>query len=102
MGERDLAAENITSSISKARTYEEMGEFWDTHSTADYDDQTYEVNDVVFEPSARLNQVRIDPELMEELWAIAAKRRISAETLINVWLRQQVDEVRLRAVAALG
>jgi hypothetical protein len=39
-------------------------------------------------------------DLMEDLWAIAQERRISAETLINVWLRQQVDEVRLRAVAA--
>lgn len=30
-------------SISKARTLEEIAEFWDTHSLADYWDQTYEV-----------------------------------------------------------
>lgn len=31
------------SSISKAHNYEEMADFWDTHSTADYADQMQEV-----------------------------------------------------------
>lgn len=30
-------------SISKARTVEEIADFWDTHSLADYWDQTHEV-----------------------------------------------------------
>lgn len=30
-------------SISKARTLDEIAEFWDTHSLADYWDQTHEV-----------------------------------------------------------
>jgi len=30
-------------SISKARTLEEIADFWDTHSLADYWDQIYEV-----------------------------------------------------------
>ena len=44
--------ENRTSSISQSRTLEEMAEFWDTRSLADYDDQTYEV-EMTFAPSAR-------------------------------------------------
>ena len=39
MSEND---QNI-SSISKVRTIEEIAEFWDTHSLADYWDQTHEV-----------------------------------------------------------
>ena len=35
--------EDRVSSISKARTLEEMADFWDTHSLADYDEQTHEV-----------------------------------------------------------
>jgi len=31
------------SSISHSRTLDEMAEFWDTHSLADYDEQTHEV-----------------------------------------------------------
>ena len=31
--------------ISQAATYEEIGEFWDTHSAADYEDQMVECQD---------------------------------------------------------
>ncbi|MBM3120394.1 MAG: hypothetical protein FJ006_12785, partial [Chloroflexi bacterium] len=31
------------SSISKARSYKEIGEFWDTHDLADYWEQTHPV-----------------------------------------------------------
>lgn len=81
-----------TSSISQARTLEEMAEFWDTHSLADYDDQTYEV-EMIFAPSARRSLVGIDPELMRDLRRIARKRQVSTQTLVNVWLRQRADQV---------
>jgi len=55
--------------------------------------------DVEFEPTASLNPVRIEPELMHELWKIAQERQVSAQTLINVWLRKYVDEVRMRMAA---
>lgn len=44
--------EKLTS-ISQARTLEEIGEFWDTHSLDDYWDQTHEVE---FEVRARQRQ----------------------------------------------
>ena len=48
-------------SISKARTLEGIGDFWDTHSLADYWDQTYEV---AFEVRAkRKRRVTLAPEL---------------------------------------
>lgn len=46
-----MANKNV-SSISKARNLEEMAEFWDTHSLADYEDKIYEV-EMTFDPSAR-------------------------------------------------
>lgn len=82
--------EDKISSISGARTLEEMADFWDTHSLADYDDQTYEV-EMSFEPSARRSVVTIEPELMLDITQMARARNVSTQTLINVWLRQQVD-----------
>jgi hypothetical protein len=82
--------EDRVSSISGARTLEEMADFWDTHSLADYDDQTYEV-EMSFEPSARRSVVTIEPELMLDITQMARARNVSTQTLINVWLRQQVD-----------
>lgn len=84
--------ENKVSSISKSHTLEEMADFWDAHSLADYDDQTYEV-EMTFDPSARRSVVSIEPELMAELSQIARQRQVSPQTLINVWLRQQVDRI---------
>lgn len=85
-------SEDRVSSISKSRTIEEMAEFWDTHSLADYEDQTYEV-EMSFAPSARRPYIGIEPELLEELRRIARERHVSLQTLVNVWLRQRVDQV---------
>jgi hypothetical protein len=85
-------AENRVSSISQSRTLEEMAEFWDTHSLADYDDQTYEV-EMTFDPAARRSLVGIEPELMDELRRIARQRQVSTQTLVNVWLQQRVDQM---------
>lgn len=86
-------AEN-KSSISQASSYEEMGEFWDTHSLADFEDQTYEV-EMTFEPSARRNAINIEPQLLAEVREIARVRKVSTQTLVNLWLRQQVDQEHL-------
>lgn len=81
---------NNLSTISQARTLEEMADFWDTHSLADYDQETYEI-EMVFDPSARRTMVAIEPKLMADIAHLARLRRVSPETLINVWLRQQAD-----------
>lgn len=85
-------AENRVSSISQSRNLEEMAQFWDTHSLADYDDQTYEV-EMTFDPAARRSLVGIEPELMYELRRIARQRQVSTQTLVNVWLQQRVDQM---------
>lgn len=91
-------AEEKVSSISQARTLEEMAEFWDTHSLADYDDKTYEV-EMTFDPAARRTYVGIDPEILEDLRRIARQRRVSVQTLVNVWLTQRIEQLKARTVA---
>ncbi|MBI1995820.1 MAG: hypothetical protein HYS66_05070 [Deltaproteobacteria bacterium] len=47
------SAKSRKSSISKARSYAEMGEFWDEHGLSDYWGKTRRVKfDVVLEPEA--------------------------------------------------
>ncbi len=83
------------SSISKAASIEEMVEFWDTHSLADYEDQTHEV-EMTFDPAARRNYIGIDPDLLAELRQIAMQRKITTQTLVNLWLNQQVSVFKLQ------
>ena len=83
---------NVTNptSISKAHTVDEIADFWDNHSLADYWDQTHEVE---FEVRAqRRRRVKIDPEVYSKLEAQARARGILPETLVNMWLSQRLHE----------
>jgi hypothetical protein len=80
--------------IPEFQTLEEIADFWDTHSTADYDDLTHEVTFEVRLQSGeqRTRQITLLPELSAKLEAFARKRGVSVETLVNAWLTQKVME----------
>jgi hypothetical protein len=81
---------NPTTTLSKAQTLDEIAEFWDTHSLADYWDQTHEVE---FEVRAkRRRRVTLAPELFEKLESQARIQGLSPETLINLWLAERLQE----------
>ena len=80
------------SDISHSHTLDEMADFWDHHSLADYDEQTHEV-EMTFDPAAQRSTVNIEPELMADILQVARERKVSSQTLINVWLRQYVDRL---------
>lgn len=77
-------------SISKAQTLEEIGDFWDTHSLADYADQVSEV-DFEVRASPR-HRVTLDPEIFGNIVSQALRRGVSPETLINMWLAERLKQ----------
>lgn len=81
------------SSISHADSYEAIGEFWDTHSSADYWDQGYDVEFEIRVP--RRHSVNIEAEAFERVASEARHRGITSETLINLWIAE-----RLRSLPA--
>jgi len=81
---------NNKTSISKASTLEEIGEFWDNHSLADYWDQTKEVEFKI--RATKRHRTTIDPELYKKITSCSHKRGILLETLINLWLIEKVKE----------
>jgi hypothetical protein len=68
---------------------EEAAEFWDTHSIADYWDQTREVKDVKINLARR--RFRVDAKLARKIDRIARQRGVSAETLVNLWLQEKAS-----------
>jgi CopG antitoxin of type II toxin-antitoxin system len=79
------------SSISKARSYSEMGEFWDEHDLNDFWTKTRNVKfDVVLEPEA--TYYPIEKNLSAEIQSVARKRGVSSDTLVNLWLEQKLKE----------
>ncbi|MBM4084609.1 MAG: hypothetical protein FJ272_07445 [Planctomycetes bacterium] len=74
--------------LSKARTLKEIGEFWDTHSFADYWDQTHEAH---FEVRAkRRRRITLAPEVYAHVETAARVRGILPETLVNLWLGERL------------
>jgi len=77
--------------IPEFETLEEIAEFWNTHSTADYDDLTQEVHfEVALHAQKELSSILLVPELGQTLTALAEARNVSVETLVNVWLTERV------------
>ncbi len=85
------------SSISKTESYREIGEFWDTHDVTDYWEQTEAVEfEVNLESDVRL--VSLEPDLATQANELAWKKGISLETLLNLWVREKLDENPQQAV----
>ena len=85
---RSDMAEN-KSSLSGSRSYEELSEYWDTHSLADRWDETTPVEFELDVKSSTL-YVPVDRGLADQLRAVAASHGVSTETLLNQWLQERV------------
>ena len=79
------------SSISKKSSYQEIGEFWDTHDLSEFWEQTKPAE---FEVDIQTQRVYypIDRKLSDNIVALARKRGISAETLINLWVSEKLKQ----------
>ncbi len=77
------------SGISQARTLEEIGEFWDTHSLDDFWEETSEAR---FEVRAKQRRrVTVEPNIYKELETEARVRGVVPETLVNLWLAEKLQ-----------
>lgn len=80
------------STISKAGTYREIAEFWDTHDLADYWDQT-ELVEFEVDIQAEATYYALERQLSRELAKAADQRGVSAETLLNIWVQEKLREL---------
>ncbi len=67
-----------------------MAEFWDTHSLADYWDETEPAGFDVEASLRRRLLVPVDSELVDKLQETARSRGISTESLVNLFLAEQL------------
>jgi len=74
---------------SRFASIEEAAEFWNSHSVADYWDETREVEEVKINLIRR--HVHIDADLARKIHSVARRRGVSAETLVNLWLQEKIS-----------
>ena len=79
------------SSISKARSYKEIGEFWDTHDLTEYWEQTQPV-EFELDIQSEVTYYPLDVTLSASVLSIAKKRGVSPETLLNLWVQEKLQE----------
>ncbi len=79
------------SSLSHSSSYQEIGEFWDTHDLGDYWDRTETAE---FEVDIRSSAIYypVESDLAAKLNSAAGRRGVSAETLLNLWLQEKMAE----------
>ena len=77
------------SSISKATSYRDIGDYWDTHDLGEVWDQTRPVD---FEVDIRAERVycAVDRALADGVRTEAARRGVSLATLINLWIQEKL------------
>ena len=79
------------SSISKASSYEKIGEFWDTHDFTDCLDDS-EIVDFDIDIQSSKIYYHIETHLSDEVRSIAKRKGVSPSILLNSWLRERLRE----------
>jgi hypothetical protein len=79
------------SSISKARSYKEIGEFWEVHELSDFWRKTKKVKFDV-DIASEVTYYPIERDLSEKIQSLARTRGVSSDTLVNLWLEQKINE----------
>ena len=81
------------SSLSKASSYHEIAEFWDAHDLGEYRDKTKPVE---FEVDVRSEATYypVENALSKKIRTAARKRGVTPETLLNLWVKEKLQEKR--------
>ena len=79
---KDVLPENFS-------TLEEFSEFWDTHSTADYEEAMEPVEVEINLASSKI-YCPVAKDLLLQIRQQARQQGVSTETLINLWLQEKL------------
>ena len=78
----------------KFATLQEEADFWDTHDSTDYLDNTTAV-DVTFvaaRPRKAQISLRLDPQTIAQLKTVATRRGVGYQTLIRMWVLERLSQ----------
>ena len=81
------------SSISKAASYEKIGEFWGSHDLMEYGDETKKAS---FEVDIRSEKIYcvLDRKVSDKLQVIASKRGVPPDVLVNLFLQEKLRSIK--------
>jgi len=73
------------------KTIMKASDFWDKHDIADYWDDTKEVK---FRASLKKEPkyIALEENIAKKALAVAKEKRVSIETLVNLWLKEKLSQ----------
>jgi hypothetical protein len=77
--------------VSHARTYQDIGAFWDEHDATEFGEQInvdFEVN-----ISSQRRYYPVDRDLSFKIRRIAEQHGVSEETLLNIWIQEKINQI---------
>jgi hypothetical protein len=88
-----------TRRIPEFKTIEEAAEFWDTHSSADYEDEFEDVDDSDFVGVAGGSYAifRVEDDTLEALKACAHDKNVELVELLSTWIEERLATERKSA-----
>jgi hypothetical protein len=89
MTERKLTR---SSHIPEFHSIEEEAEFWDTHSTADYEDEFKPARVRFAKNLSEGITIRLDPETLIKIRSLAKEKGIGPTVLIRMWIMERLKE----------
>ena len=86
------ASRQPKSRIPTFRSIEEEAEFWDTHSSAEFEDELEEVTDVMFVKAGpkKAITVRLDENTLAALTEQARVEGVAPSTLARMWILERL------------
>ncbi len=82
------------SRIPQFKTAEEESEFWDTHSTTEFEEESERVSDVRFvvrrAPTNKAITVRVDELTLAKLADQARRQGVGPSTLVRMWILERL------------
>ena len=79
------------SSLSHGISYKEIGDFWDKNDLSDFWDKTKKTEFDV-DIKSEMTFYALDKSLSNQVQELAKKRGVSADTLINLWVQEKLQE----------
>ena len=82
------------SSISKATSYREMGEYWDQKDLDEIWDQT-EPAEFSVNLQSEINYYPIESALADKIRDLAKRHGVSPQTLLNLWVQEKIRDEKV-------
>jgi predicted DNA binding CopG/RHH family protein len=76
--------------IPKMKTDKEIAGFWDTHSLADYVDDTEETDVEFVKPRKRTISIRLDSDKIKQVKHIAQKTGLAYTSIVRSWVIEKL------------